>query len=81
MVNQVTPKVKIAIDMDHPAIVEALKIAREEGRNEGRKDLLDWLEDAYINDPGRPDRGTPKAEAILELAKAASKHIQKLRGK
>jgi hypothetical protein len=39
------------------------------GFDELRKDVLDWLQDKYITDPDRPDRGTPKAEAILDLAR------------
>ena len=54
---------------------------REEGRieglKEGRREILDWLENTYLDDPGRPDRGTPKAEAILELARDAGKYIRK----
>ncbi len=53
---------------------------RQEGFNEGlqkgRQEILDFLEYAYLSDPGRPDRGTPKAQAILEIADAASKHFQ-----
>jgi hypothetical protein len=47
----------------------------DEGLAKGRHEILDWLEHAYIDDPGRPDRGTPKAEAILELAQAARQHF------
>lgn len=47
----------------------------EEGLKKGRLEIVDWLEHAYIRDEGRPDRGTPKAEAILELARAASLHF------
>jgi len=54
----------------------------DEGLAKGRQEILDWLEYAYLKDPGRPDRGTPKAEAILELAQAAQQHfIQKTNGK
>jgi hypothetical protein len=57
-----------------------LKRARKEGYDEGlakgRQEILDWLEHAYIDAPDRPDRGTPKAEAILELATAAQLHFQ-----
>lgn len=60
-----------------------VKRAREEGRTEGldqgRKEILDWLEHAYIKDSGRPDRGSPKAEAILEMAQTAATHFKKLR--
>lgn len=63
-------------------LAHAEKIGFERGLEKGRQEILDWLEHAYINDPGRPDRGTPKAEAILELAKAASQHfMSKTNGK
>lgn len=48
----------------------------EEGIQKGRKEMLDWLEQAYVNDQGRPDRGTPKAEAILEIARAAGAYLR-----
>lgn len=47
----------------------------EEGLQKGRVEILDFLEYSYLRDPGRPDRGTPKAEAILELAAHASEHF------
>lgn len=50
---------------------------RIEGLKQGRQEILDWLEFSYVEDPGRPDRGTPKAEAILELAKAAGEYIRR----
>lgn len=55
---------------------DAYKVGFDEGLEKGRKEILDWLEHAYINDPGRPDRGSPKAEAILELARDASNHFR-----
>ena len=62
-----------------------LKRAHDDGFNEGlakgRQEILDWLQYAYLDDPGRPDRGTPKAEAILQLAQEASLHFQKKLGK
>jgi len=54
---------------------------REEGLKEGRREILDWLQNAYLDDPDRPDRGSPKAEAILELAKAANAHFLELEKK
>lgn len=57
-----------------------IKRARDEGFDEGlakgRQEILDWLEHAYMRAPERPDRNTPKAEAILEMASAASQHFQ-----
>lgn len=60
--------------IDH-AVDDAYKDGFKEGLEKGRQEILEWLEHAYIDDPGRPDRGTPKAEAILELAKAAREHF------
>lgn len=56
-----------------------VQFAREEGFKEGlekgRMEILDFLQHAYLEDPGRPDRGTPKAEAILEVARDAQQHF------
>lgn len=61
-------------------LVKELQQAHDEGFDEGlirgQRQILDWLQDAYINDIGRPDRGSPKAEAILEMANAAAKHFK-----
>jgi hypothetical protein len=38
------------------------------GFDELKQDVLSFLQDKYITDPNRPDRGTPEAEAILKLA-------------
>ena len=66
-------------NMSRDNTARELKKARDEGFNEGlqkgRQEILDWLQKAYLEDPGRPDRGTPKAEAILELARDASAHF------
>lgn len=79
-----TPKtVKVEIDWNQPEIQEALKnaerVGEEKGYDKGLKEILDWLEAAYITDQGRPDRGTVKAEAILEIARAAGRHLRSLR--
>ena len=56
--------------------------ARQEGYNEGltkgREEIVDWLQNCYINDPGRPDRDSEKGKAILELARDASLHFRSL---
>lgn len=61
-------------------IAAEIKQIRDEGFKEGltagRKEALDWLEWAYLTDPGRPDRGTAKAEAILEVTQGLMKHIR-----
>lgn len=74
-----TPKsIKVALDLDKPLIRKALEDSRrmghEEGLQKGRQEILDWLENAYMRDP-RPDRGTPLAEAILQMATAAREHF------
>lgn len=50
-----------------------------DGLDAGRQEIIDWLEHSYLHDQGRPDRGTPKAEAMLELARDAYKHFSKKR--
>lgn len=78
-----TPKtIKVDAVLDFEPVKEAIQFAGEQGDKQGYerglKEILDWLQWAYIDDEGRPDRGTPKAEAILEIAGRAEKHIQKL---
>jgi hypothetical protein len=77
-----TPKsVTVEIDWDRQELKNALKIEHDIGFNEGlQKGLqasIDFLQDAYENDPGRPDRGSPKAEAILEMTRALGIHLRK----
>lgn len=48
-----------------------------DGQKKGRSEILDWLQDAYTGAEA-PERGTPEAEAILELAREAAKHFLKL---
>lgn len=43
------------------------------GFEELRMSALTFLQDKYITDPNRPDRGTPEAEAILTLASELDK--------
>ena len=49
------------------------------GFDELRVEALRFLENKYLHDEDRPDRGTPKAEAILELTRELSTHIQELK--
>lgn len=79
-----TPKsIEVQVDFDRQEIKDALaqaeEVGHQKGLEQGRQEILHWLEDAYINDVGRPDRGTAKAEAILEIARNAAKHIRKLK--
>lgn len=78
----------VELDLSTPGLQEALKQATSagytvgyaEGLQKGAQLAIDFLQDAYIEDEGRPDRGSPKAEAILELAKSLSTHLrEKLR--
>ena len=52
-----------------------------DGLEKGRLEIIDFLERAYLSDEGRPDRGTPQAAAILELAAHAAEHFRPLVGK
>ena len=69
-------KTKEPLQFTPAEIDEIREESRIEGLKQGRQEILDWLEFSYVEDPGRPDRGTPKAEAILELARAAGKYIK-----
>lgn len=78
-----TPRsAKIKVNLDSPVVKRAIKDAEvygfNEGLTQGRKEIIDWLERAYMSDPGRPDRGTPKAQALLTLASEASDYFRKL---
>lgn len=59
-------------------IEQVRKEGFDEGLAQGRQEILDYLERAYLEDPGRPARGTPKAEAMLEIAHEAAAHFRKL---
>lgn len=51
----------------------------QEGLQKGRQEILDWLQEQYLTSPTRPDRGSPKAQALLLLAKDAAAYIRSLR--
>jgi len=70
-------KTKEPLQFTPAEIDEIREESRIEGLKQGRQEILDWLEFSYVEDPGRPDRGTPKAEAILELARDAAKYIKR----
>lgn len=38
--------------------------------------VLTWLENKYIGDSERPDRGSPKAQAILELTRELAQFMR-----
>jgi hypothetical protein len=55
-------------DLDH-----AHQVGFEEGLAKGRQEILDWLQNAYL-DP-KVERGSHRGEAILQVAKDASNHF------
>lgn len=48
----------------------------EEAKKAAQKEIIDWLEDRYMRDPNRPDRGTPEAKAILTVVTDLSNHFR-----
>lgn len=48
---------------------------REEVKKEVQKEVMDWLEKRYMG-PGRPDRGTPEAKAILTVVNDLGKYFR-----
>ena len=69
MLEEGATHVGIATDHIIPSFRNELYDGYKDGFNEGLGLILNRLEHAYIDDPGRPDRGSPKGEAILELAR------------
>lgn len=65
-----------------PAYQRDIDMARQEGHkeglNQGRQEILDWLEHAYMDPATRPDRGSPEGEAILKVAQDAANHFRPL---
>lgn len=59
-------------DPDYPIF----EVGRKQGREEMRVKALSFLQDKYLKDANRPDRGTPEANAILKLARELSIHLQ-----
>lgn len=72
-----TPK-SVKVDLDTEQIEKIREEGRLEGVQQGRVEILNWLEAKYIG-PDQPDRGTPEANAILVLAREASDYLKKLR--
>ena len=72
---------KFTSEQVQQAIAEVSATAREEGKQEAYGEVTQWLEDRYMNDPGRPDRGSPKGEAILELANQLGKFLREQKDK
>lgn len=75
-----TPKsIKVDVDLNLPQIRQALEDAErtgyELGLKEGRQDIIEWLKKKYLEAEDRPDRGTPHAVAVLDLAWEAIKHL------
>lgn len=67
-------------DMDHPAVKRGLKAAYDDGEqaglDQGRLEIIDFLEQRYLKDADRPDRGTPQADAMLQLAREAADYFR-----
>lgn len=60
-------------DPDYPIYQTGL----EQGRADMRREILTFLEKEYMGEDA-PERGTPKAAAILELAHKASQHMREI---
>lgn len=74
-----TPKrVKVEVNLNHPQVKRALDVAYREGLKKGRLEVLDFLETAYLKAPDRPDRSTPRGEAILQVARDAAAHFREV---
>lgn len=80
--NDTTQTEETTIMAKPPVYQHLIDSARREGYAEGvergHKDLLDWLEFAYIGAKDRPDRGSERGEAILQVARDASTHFKAL---
>lgn len=72
--------VKVSLDSVEmkQALEDAENLGYKKGLEQGRIEMLGWLEHAYIEDQGRPDRDSPKGEAILEIARTMGRHIREL---
>ena len=53
---------------------QGLNIGRGEGRKLVRDEVIDWLQSKYMG-PGRPDRGSVEAQAILKLTRELSEFL------
>lgn len=51
------------------------KIGAQHGYDELRQEALTWLQHKYVEAPDKPDRGSPAAEALLELARELTNHL------
>lgn len=51
------------------------KLGVEEGRRQVKHEVLTYLQDKYVN--GDFERGTPKAEAILQVAHDISAEVNR----
>jgi len=52
------------------------KAGIKEGKAQYKNKVLTYLQDRYINDDGRPDRGSPEGQAILTLARELSGYLK-----
>ena len=49
----------------------------QQGRKEARQEVLTWLEKKYVDTKG-PERGSPEARAMLQLAKELAEFLRPL---
>lgn len=52
------------------------KAGVKEGKLQYQVKVLAYLEERYIKDDGRPDRGSPEGQAILNLARELSGYLK-----
>lgn len=83
----VSSQAAIELALDSPAVQDGLRQSAEGGYavgyEKGFEDALNysitWLEQQYLDAPDRPDRGSPEANALLDLAKRLAKYLNKKR--
>lgn len=72
--------VSIAQKYGKGELTQLMKEIRQEGVLEGKveafKMVLTWLEQKYMDPDTRPDRNTPEAKAVLELAAEIAKLVR-----
>ena len=69
-------KPEIPVKMSPEEVDKIRREAVEEGKQLGRQEMLDWLEDKYMKGDHRADRGSDEANAILSIARQAATHMR-----
>lgn len=72
---------KFTAEQVEQATAEISATAREEGRQEAFSEVVQWLEDRYMKDDPRPDRGSPEGNAILDLVAKFGKYLREQKDK